>query len=120
MPKDVIVYATALTLVVFLLFRLPGIRQRVKLAGGDDHATGLGASATLMVMGIAILTVELWAGPTHTIDGINYARVFSPQLTLLGGTLVAAGLSLWAYPLLERPGREILPERNREASDLLS
>jgi hypothetical protein len=64
MPKDFIVYATGLTLIIFLLFRIPGIWRRMNLDGHDDHVTaGLGASAALIVGGIATLTVQLWAGP---------------------------------------------------------
>lgn len=120
MPKDFIVYATALTLVVFLLFRLPGIRQRVKLTGGDDHTTGLGASAALLVAGIATLTVELWAGSNHMIDGVNYAGVWSTLLNLLGTTLVVVGLSLGAWLLRSEEDQTILSDPAQRPSRLIS
>jgi hypothetical protein len=91
MPKDFIVYATGLTLIVFLLFRIPGIWKRTNLDGHDDSAAGLGAGAALIVGGIATLTVQFWAGPTHVINGINYADVWHTQLTLLGWLAVLLG-----------------------------
>ncbi|GJM42673.1 MAG: hypothetical protein DHS20C20_29550 [Ardenticatenaceae bacterium] len=91
MPKDFIVYATGLTLIVFLLFRIPGIWQRINLDGHDDHVTGLGAGAALIVGGIATLTVQLWAGPTHIINGINYADVWHIPLTIIGWLAVLLG-----------------------------
>lgn len=94
MPKDFIVYATALTLLVFLLFRLPGIRERINLSGNRNHTSGPGAAASLLVAGMSILTVKWWAGLTHIIDGINYIDAWSAYLALVGGALVAVGLAV--------------------------
>ncbi len=91
MPKDFIVYATGLTLIVFLLFRIPGIWKRINLDGHDDHVTGLGAGAALIVGGIATLTVQFWAGSTHIINGINYADVWHTPLTIIGWLAVLLG-----------------------------
>lgn len=109
MPKDFIVYATALTLLVFLLFRLPGIRSRISLNGEESRPGGLGAGAALIVAGITILTVDLWAGPTHVIDGVNYASTWSVQLTSVGTILVASGVAVWARLLLKGAGQRMLP-----------
>lgn len=109
MPVDFIVYATALTLVVFLLFRLPGVWQRVNLAGCDDDASGLGAGIATIVAGVTILTVHLWAGPTHTINGVNYADVWRTQLMVAGWSLLLAGGGLTGGTVLE----VTLPQRLR-------
>ena len=113
MPKDFIVYATGLTLILFLLFRIPGIWQQLNLDGHDEHVTGLGAGAALIVGGIATLTVQLWAGPTHIINGINYADVWHTPLTIVGwlalllGSVVLGGIVLRDVerPLLAQPIR---------------
>lgn len=39
--------------------------KQINLDGHDDHVTGLGAGASLIVGDIATLTVQVWAGP-HT------------------------------------------------------
>lgn len=91
MPVDFVVYITALTLVVFVLFRIPGIWQQVNLTGKDEPVTGLGAGVAMIVAGILILTVQLWAGPTHTLNGINYADVWHAQLAVAGWVVSLAG-----------------------------
>ena len=120
MPKDFIVYATSLTLLVFLLFGLPGVRRRINLTGEDNHTGGLGVGAAFIVAGITTLTVGLWAGPTHTMNGVNYANVWSTQMSLLGTTLIAAGLTVWIRPLLKGTGQKMLPDRAQEPSRLVS
>jgi hypothetical protein len=97
MPKDFMVYATALILFVFLLFRLPGIRERIDLTGGGSNTTGLGGVASLIVAGRAILTVKWWVGPMYTIDGINYINAWSLYLVPVGLTFVAVGLAVWTW-----------------------
>ena len=91
MPKDYIVYATGLTLIFFLLFRIPGIWQQINLDEHDDHVAGLGAGAAHIVGGIATLTVQFWAGSTHIINGINYADVWHTPLTIIGWLALLLG-----------------------------
>ncbi len=91
MPVDFIVYITAFTLVVFLLFRIPGIWQKVNLTGKDDHTTGMGAGVAMIVAGFIILTVQVWGGAMHTINGVNYADVWHTQLALAGSAVLLAG-----------------------------
>lgn len=101
MPLDFIVYATAITLVVFLLFRIPGVWNQLNLAGKDDDTSGLGAGVAMIVGGIVILTVQLWAGPTHVINGVNYADVWHTQMAIIGGTLTVLGTSLLLGTLMD-------------------
>lgn len=100
MPVDFIVYANIFTLIVFLIFRIPGIWNKVNLTGEDDELSGIGASAAMIVGGIVILTVQLWAGPTHMINGINYADVWHTQMVLIGGTLTFLGAGLLLSALM--------------------
>ncbi|MAT99550.1 MAG: hypothetical protein CL608_20600 [Anaerolineaceae bacterium] len=110
MPKDFIVYVTALTLIIFLLFRIPGIWKRINLEGHDDHVTGLGASAALIVGGIATLTVQFWAGPTHMINSINYANVWQAQLTIFGWLTVLLGGAVLGWFVLREGERSLLAQ----------
>jgi hypothetical protein len=99
MPVDGVVYTTVLTLIVFLLFRIPKVWQGVDYtAGGSNDGTGrMAAAITLLVTGALSLTVQYWAGPTHTWDGTNWAAAFLVTSTMLGlGQLLGgAGLLLW-------------------------
>ncbi len=94
MPLDFIVYTTIFTLILFLIFRIPGIWNKINLTGDDDSTTQLGVGVSMFVTGIVILTVQIWAGPTHVIDGINYADAWHTQMMVVGGALTILGGSL--------------------------
>lgn len=97
MPVDGVVYTTVLTLIVLLLFRIPKIWQGVDYtSGGSDDKTGPTAAATtLLVTGILTLTVQYWAGLTHTWDGTNWAAAFETTRILMGlGQLLGAAALL--------------------------
>lgn len=103
MPTDFIVYATGLTLALFLLFRLPGIWNHLNLADRDEGATGLGAGVTMMVSALTILTVQIWAGPSHSIGGVNYADVWHVWLSAVGWVMLLIGATLLGKILLGPP-----------------
>jgi hypothetical protein len=86
MPVDGVVYTTVLTLIVFLLFRIPKIWQGVDFTSGNstDKSETMSEAITLLVTGILTLTVQHWAGPTHTWDGTNWASAFLVTSTMLG------------------------------------
>ncbi len=94
MPLDFIVYATAITLVYFLLLRIFGVWNQTSASDENDETSGLGAGVAMIVGGIVILTVQIWAGPTHVINGINYADVWHTQMMIVGGALAVVGASL--------------------------
>ena len=97
MPVDTVVYTTVLTLAVFLLFRIPGVWQGVDYTNGssEDNTGKLSAAITLLVTGLLTLTVQYWAGPTHTWDGTNWAAAFLVTSTMLGLGQVLGGVVLF-------------------------
>jgi len=97
MPVDGVVYTTVLTLIVFLIFRIPKIWQGVDYtSGGSDPKNGpMAAAITLLVTGLLTLRVQYWAGPTHTWDGTNWAATFEATRIMLGASqLLGAGALL--------------------------
>lgn len=112
MPVDAVVYTTVLTLVVFLLFRIPGVWQGVdfeKPAG--DKKTGKNAAAIAMAAtGLLALTIQFLMAPTHTIEGVNYADVWHVGLTLIGGGLLIAGALSLFWPRFIAARREALAD----------
>ena len=85
MPVDGVVYTTVLTLIVFLIFRIPKIWQGVDYtSSGSDENTPTATAITLLVTGVLTLTVQHWAGLTHTWDGTNWAAAFEITRILLG------------------------------------
>jgi hypothetical protein len=94
MPVDGVVYTTVLTLIIFLIFRIPKLWQGVDFNndGKDDNSGPMAAAITLFVTGILTLTVQYWAGPTHTWGGTNWAAAFEITRILMGlSQLMGAG-----------------------------
>lgn len=94
MPVDAVLYTNILTLVIFLLFRIPGIWQGVDYEKPEgEKKTGRHAAAiALAACGLLSLTIQFLMAPTHTIGGVNYADVWHTTLTALGAGLMLASL----------------------------
>jgi hypothetical protein len=95
MPVDAVVYFTVLTLAVFAVLRIPAIWQQVDFISGrgSRDVSRLAAACTLLLAGVATLTVQYWAGPTHIFGGVNYADAWHVQLAWVGGALVVSGIA---------------------------
>ena len=95
-PVNVRFALTLFALVVFLLFRLPPLWQRLDFAQSVRGASkGASAGTALIVCGIIILTTPLWAAPTHlSPSGENWVHVIQTPLMLSGSLLLLAGVGL--------------------------
>lgn len=91
MPVDAVVYMTVLTLVVFLLFRIPGIWQGVDYTKAPHKEGKKGGGAAAIVVGMLCLTIQFFMASTHTWDGVNYANAFHTTMSIVGGGLVLFG-----------------------------
>ncbi len=89
MPVDAVVYTTVLTLIVFLLFRIPGIWQAVNFDKGGSNRTAGGAAA--IILGALTLTIQHTMASTHTWGGVNYADAFNAGMTIAGIGLLLLG-----------------------------
>ena len=96
MPVDGVVYTTVLTLIIFLIFRIPKVWQEVGFtsAGVNDKSGPMAVAVTLLVTGALTLTVQFWAGPTHTWGGTNWAAAFDVTRVLLGYSQLLSGAGL--------------------------
>ncbi len=91
MPVDGVVYTTVLTLIIFLLLRIPAVWEKVDFskAKKEDSETAGGAAA--IVAGVLSLTIQYLMAPTHTINGINYGDAFHLTMTGIGLGLILLG-----------------------------
>lgn len=110
-PANVKFYINALTLLIFILLGVPGIREKVDFSmpgsGKAEKASAAGMAAILA--GITILTVFTWAGPSHTLNGENWVYVFATPLLASGTILLVGGFAalFWAARQTAQP--EIVP-----------
>jgi hypothetical protein len=101
MPNDMRVYVAVLALIVLLLLRIPGIWKQVIFSGGGAGGAGTAPAGLSMILAaLAFLTVQFWAGATHTWEGVNFADAFHNQLTLVGWALMILGVGFVAWPKL--------------------
>jgi hypothetical protein len=107
MPVDGVVYITILTLIVFLIFRIPKIRDmglfEEDAAGSSDTAGGI----TAFAIGALVLTVQVWAGPTHLINGINYADAFHTAMLIAGISIMLYGIGLMSHRYIVKYGKPV-------------
>jgi hypothetical protein len=96
MPVDGVLYMNVITLVIFLLFRIPGVWQGVnyKKPAGENKTGRQAAAIALGACGLLSLGIQFLMAPTHTIGGINYADVWHTALTLIGTGLILSGVAL--------------------------
>lgn len=102
MPVDMVVYTTAVTLAVFLLFRLPGLWNTMEWEAPAMRSThgGSASAIALGLTGLLTLTVQFVMAPTHTWNGINYADVWHTALTAMA--LAQWLLSGYVYARMQR------------------
>ena len=99
MPVDMVLYVNILTLVIFLLFRIPAIWQGVdyEKPAGEKKTGRQAAAIALVATGLLSLTIQFLMAPTHTLGGFNYADVWHVALSILGGVLISIGVGMAFY-----------------------
>jgi hypothetical protein len=109
MPVDMVTYTAVFTLIVFLIFRIPGIWSGVDFTRSKGQNKMAGGAAAIM-LGITCLAIPYMVGPSHTWAlGINWANAFNATLIPLGLTLVLGGLGWGIYLSLPEPRQAVIP-----------
>jgi lysylphosphatidylglycerol synthetase-like protein (DUF2156 family) len=94
-PANVVFYINVLTLIIFLLLLIPGIRALVdfsKSGKNADKMTGGGVAA--MVSGAVILSTPMWVGASHIYMGSNWVDVLAVPIYVFGTILTLGGMAL--------------------------
>lgn len=94
MPVDAVVYTTLLTLLVFLLFRLPFLWQCVDFSKAKANQNKPAGGTAALLLGLMTLTVKYAMASTHTWDGVNYAGAFDIFTTSSGIALLCLGTGI--------------------------
>jgi len=96
-PANVKFFTNLATLLIFLLLKLPGLRDQVDFSqrGGTDRATAGGLAA--IVAGIVMFTTEFWVGSSHVFQGTNWVHVLQVPLLIGGTVLTLGGLGLLVW-----------------------
>ena len=106
-PANIKFFTNAITLLYFLILRIPSIWKYIDFSSNADQvdgATAGGLAAT--VVGLALLTIPSWASSSHTLGERNWVNVIGQPLEVGGFFLVFAGLGMltWAAAVLVQRG----------------
>jgi hypothetical protein len=95
MPVDAVVYTAMLTLIIFLLFRIPGVWEKVDFTQVEpDDNQKAGGAAAIAAAGLAF-SIQYLMASTHTMNGgINYGDAFHTSMTAVGAGLIFLGVGL--------------------------
>ncbi len=96
-PANMKLYINVATLVLFLIYLIPGVKQRVNFSSnesGADKDTAAGLAA--IILGVLLLTTPVWAGPSHTYQGVNWVTLLQTELNLSGILLTGGGIAILA------------------------
>jgi len=94
MPVDAVVGTTVITLVIFLLFKIPWVWNGVDFTKAPKKENRKAGGAAAIVVSLLCLTIQYTMGATHTWGGVNYADAFNLTMTIFGALLLAIGTGL--------------------------
>jgi len=91
-PANVKFFINLATLLLFLSFLLPGIKDKVDFSQPMEKAEKDSTAGIVSILvGITALTIFAWAGPSHTYFGENWVYVLEIPLLVVGTTLTVGG-----------------------------
>jgi hypothetical protein len=112
MPVDMVFYVNVLTLIVFLLFKIPPIWQAINFdrPSKGEKFNQQALAIVLASTGILTLTIQFLMAPTHTIGQVNYADVWHLTLSLLGAAQIVSGVFMALRGTRPDPKLEVQPD----------
>lgn len=101
-PANMKLYANGVTLILFLLLRLPGIRKRVNFSSEKNQpARNLASGLMAIICGGLVFSTSIWVGASHVYQGMNWVGVLRVPLFISGAALLIFGASRLACCLGE-------------------
>ena len=94
MPVDAVVYMTVLTLVFFLLIRIPPIWTGVDYSKAPRKEKKIAAGVSSITAGVFCLTIQYFMAGTHTWSNVNYADAFHTTMVLSAVVCSLVGIAL--------------------------
>jgi len=109
-PANVKFYINIFTLIVFLIFNIPSLREKVDFSKpGGKAETNSGAGMAAIIVGTLMLTIFHWAGPSHTFFGENWVYVLQMPLILVGAILTLGGIGVVSRVIVELASSKSVP-----------
>jgi len=91
LPVDGVVHVTFVTLIIFLIIKIPGIWDKVDFTRSNKKENNFSGGISAILAGIIYLSIQYFMASTHTFNGINYANAFHITTTGFGIFLILSG-----------------------------
>lgn len=106
-PANVKFFTNLVTLVYFMIFLIPGIKDKVDFSKPSDKSeTNSAGGMVAFLAGITTLTIFSWAGPSHTFFGENWVFVFEWPLIVIGTLLIVGGFVVVLREVLQQVAKQ--------------
>jgi hypothetical protein len=110
MPVDAVTYSAVLTLIVFLIFKIPNVWVMADFTQANPEDNQKAGGAAAIVSGLLSFSIQHLTASTHTMNGgVNYGDAFHTSMTIIGWGFVLGGIAL----ILAAQIRAKHPTKNR-------
>jgi hypothetical protein len=99
-PANIKFYINLVTLILFLVIRFTKLREQVDFSSQSNKADNtMAGGLSAFISGLAVLSVFIWAGPSHTYNGENWVELYSAPIIFSGALLLifAFTLIIWSF-----------------------
>jgi hypothetical protein len=116
-PANMKFFANVISLILFVVFGLPGMRERVNFdASRDSQSQMTSGGLAAILTGILLLSVKFWVGDSHVYEGNYWVDVIKTPLLIGGSALTLSGILLLTKLVLH----SILSKSRNQAGQVLS
>ena len=113
-PANVKFFINLATLLLFLSFLLPGIKDKVDFSQPMEKAEKDSTAGIVSILvGITALTIFAWAGPSHTYFGENWVYVLEIPLLVVGTTLTVGGFITVLRAMLNIFSEQVITQEHK-------
>lgn len=101
-PANVKFFINVIALVYFFVLALPAMRKyRDNFKQSSKTNRNNAAGVTSIIAGLVLITMPLWAGPSHTIGEVNLVNMLSVEIIVISIVLLTLGTVFLAGPVIE-------------------
>ena len=113
-PANVKFFINLATLILFIIFQLPGIKDKVDFSQPMEKSEKESAAGLVSILvGITALTIFAWAGPSHTYFGENWVYVLEIPLLVVGTTLIVGGFITVLRAMLNIFSEQVITQKQK-------
>jgi hypothetical protein len=100
-PANVKFFANFAAMIYFIVLAFPGMKKfRDNFAQSTKTNKKNAAGVTSIIAGLVLITMPIWAGPSHMIGGVNLVNVLSTEIMVISIVLLAIGIAFIVSPII--------------------